>query len=271
MKRKIFTFYKVVLTVVSFILAVLLKSDICWTDWSKNYVDFLIVKEIAYDIAMGIFSAMVLVWFVDAISDYLNERNEARKEVDAISRYDVVLQHYISNYFKAYYDVIVPLNERNNVTQVYAKPFTLGDMRDLHKSTMQNDYSPYDSAVLLFFEREADLKNQIASLLMNNSIKKNVELQSIFTSFLDKSLSYTGRATILDAPNRMIGELRKDLVVRKLLEGGKGDQYRDALIRKETTESNILYPYVTLYELMQEERRILLNYNRIVTEIIGKP
>lgn len=270
MKKKFLTFYKIMLTFGSCLLAVLFKSNINWTDWSKNYFDVFLAKEIAYDLAMGIFSAMVLVWFIDTISDYLNERDAIRKETEAIFRFNTVLQHYISNYFRAYYDVIVPVNERDNTTRVHTKSFALRDMRDLYKSTMQNDYSPCDSAVQLFFEREAELTNQITFLLMNIDIKKYVELQLIFISFLDKSLSFTGRATILDAPNRMIGKHRKDITVSKLLKSGKGDRYRIDLIKKKTSKSNILYPYVALYELMQEERKILLNYNETIAKIINK-
>lgn len=270
MKKKAFTFYKIILTLGSCVLAVLFKSNISWTDWSNNYIDILLVKEIAYDLTMGIFSAMVLVWFVDAISDYINERNAKQKEVDAIYRFNVVLQHYISNYFNAYYDVIVPMNERGNAAQVTTKSFALKDMKDLHQSTMQSDYSACDSAVQIFLESELELRNQIASLLMNNDIKNNVELQSIFLSFLDKSLSFTGRATILDAPNRVIGQRNKALEVSEMLKNGKADQYRVALWKEQTSKSNILYPYVALYEMMQEERKILLNYDETVTKIISK-
>lgn len=54
-KKEKFFWWKIILTVLSFIFAVLAKSNIDWTDLSNNYFDFYLAKEILYDLCVGVF------------------------------------------------------------------------------------------------------------------------------------------------------------------------------------------------------------------------
>ena len=65
---------KVLITVVSFIVAFISKSNINWMELDKNCWDKVLLNEITYDLAMGVFSAMILIWCVDVISEYLEKR-----------------------------------------------------------------------------------------------------------------------------------------------------------------------------------------------------
>ena len=71
MRKKFFLIGKIALTVLSLLGAVALKFLKC-----DQYSDYI---EIAYDISVGIFSAMILVWFVDEISNHIQERQSRQK------------------------------------------------------------------------------------------------------------------------------------------------------------------------------------------------
>lgn len=71
MKKRDFFILKILITVVSFIVLVVAKSNIDWSNLQNTYIDFSLVKEIVYDLAVGVFSAMILVWFIDEIRRYV--------------------------------------------------------------------------------------------------------------------------------------------------------------------------------------------------------
>ena len=71
MKKRGFFILKILITVVSFVIVVIAKSNIDWSNLQNNYVDLSLVKEIVYDLAVGVFSAMILVWFIDEISNHI--------------------------------------------------------------------------------------------------------------------------------------------------------------------------------------------------------
>ena len=71
LKKRGFFILKILITVVSFVIVVIAKSNIDWSNLQNNYVDLSLVKEIVYDLAVGVFSAMILVWFIDEISNHI--------------------------------------------------------------------------------------------------------------------------------------------------------------------------------------------------------
>lgn len=93
LKKRGFFILKILITVVSFVIVVIAKSNIDWSNLQNNYVDLSLVKEIVYDLAVGVFSAMILVWFIDEISNHIQERQSQEKEKAAIKRFDKVIQN----------------------------------------------------------------------------------------------------------------------------------------------------------------------------------
>ena len=69
-KKSKFFWLKIAITIISFGGAVLFKSTIDWTNIQNNYIDLSLLKEIAYDLSIGVFSAMILVWFIDEIGQH---------------------------------------------------------------------------------------------------------------------------------------------------------------------------------------------------------
>lgn len=95
MNRKKFFCLKIIITVISFIVVILSKSIIDWSNWSNNYIDLALFKEIVYDLSVGVFSAMILVWFIDEINEHIQEKISQAKEIAEITRASKLLQLYI--------------------------------------------------------------------------------------------------------------------------------------------------------------------------------
>lgn len=263
---------KVLITVISFIVAFVSKSNINWLELDKNCWDKVLLKEITYDLAMGVFSAMILIWCVDVISEYLEKKIAQKKELETICRIDKVLQHYISRYQRLFYHVVTPLCDRKVDSCDIPSRFSMQQMRDLYKSTYRMEYGVSDSAILLFLQSEQELKEQISLLLLNCDYKYHDQLQSVFVDFIDESLKFDGRSAILDAPKRIMreGKQTKKLsqFVYELLNDGSADKYKKELEQNPTVQSHVIYPYVMLHNMMENELEIIQRYQKVVNEIL---
>ena len=75
MRKRLFLISKIALTVISLIGIIVFKSNNDWNNFLNNVVDLTLAREIAYDISIGVFSAMILVWFIDEIGNHIRSSN----------------------------------------------------------------------------------------------------------------------------------------------------------------------------------------------------
>ncbi len=83
------------ITIISFVAILISKSTIDWSNIWNNTIDSLLLKESIYDISVGIFSAMVLVWFIDEINERIKIKQTKQAENETILRFDKINQKYI--------------------------------------------------------------------------------------------------------------------------------------------------------------------------------
>ena len=127
-RKKIFFWLKILITIGSGIGTVIIKSNIDWKHIFNNYFDLLLCKEIGYDLCVGIFSAMILVWFIDEINERI--QNKENKKANRI------LQQYIERYKLFFYCVVTPIEQRNFEKVEMPLNFTLKDMCELYETSM---------------------------------------------------------------------------------------------------------------------------------------
>lgn len=261
MRKKWFSILKLGITVISFLLVILAKSEIDWTNLSNNYINPVYVKEITYDLAIGIFSAMILVWFIDEIGNQLQERESVAKEKTAIKRFDRVLQKYIENYVLAFYCVATPIDVRKFDDVVMPDAFTLKDMRDLHRTTLLINEKVSGGSVESFLQIEYDIRREFISLIEKHELEHFPQFAEIFLEFIDTSLSYDSRAAILDAPKTC-----PESFIRDLLEN-HADDYYQKILKGENIGGNLAHPYMFLYEMMKKERILILRYQEEINKL----
>ena len=186
-KKSKFFWLKIAITIISFGGAVLFKSTIDWTNIQNNYIDLSLLKEIAYDLSIGVFSAMILVWFIDEIGQHIQARQSKEKECAIIKRFDRVLQQYIDRYVTMYYCVVTPLEERlkqvtgpdSTMDAKMPEIFYLKDMRDLYQSSLLLRDGTSDSSISAFLDIEFSLRNEFIHLVENNNFEH-------YTSYYNK-------------------------------------------------------------------------------------
>ncbi len=267
MGKKGFFVLKISITVISFIVIIIAKSNIDWFELRNNHIDLFLIKEIVYDLAVGIFSAMILVWFIDEISNHIRERQSQKKEEAAVRRFDKVIQKYLERYIIMFYCVVTPIQDRDftQTTIVIPENFTIKDMRDLHKPTLLMINGSYDSAVKCFLEIELALRQEFIHLVEQHDFNYYSNFIDIFLDFIQVSLKYDCRSSILEAEYSNKNNSARN-IIHDLLEKSGDDFYQKYLLGEEGS-GNIMHPYVYLYNLMKSERSLILQYQEEIKKL----
>ena len=266
MKKRGFFILKVLITIISFIVVIIAKSNIDWSNLQNNYVDYSLVKEMVYDLAVGVFSAMILVWFIDEISNHIQERQSQEKEKATIKRFDKVLQRYIEQYVTLFYCVATPLLERKFDNVEMPEHFKLKDMRDLHQTSALIKEKFSSGSVESFLQIELDLRKEFISLVEKNDFEHYPQFANIFLDYIQVSLHYDSRSVILDAPNKPFGDRMLTDFIHDLLENNADDYYQK-MLKGENIGANTAHPYIFLYEMMKTERKLILQYQEEISKL----
>lgn len=267
MKEKGFRNLKIGLTAGSLLVAIVTKSNIDWGSLKNNDIDPVLVKEIFYDLAIGIFSAMILVWFIDEISERIRKKNSQEKEKMEIKRFDKVLQCYLNQYKTFYYCVATPLERRNFDDIEMPENFTLRDMKDLHYSTILAKERITRSSVSAFLQIEFDLRQQIISIIEHHEFNYYPKFVDIFLKYIDVSLDYDSRSAILTPSSPSVNGKPWYDNIKDLLENN-ADEYYERMKQGEDVGGNIVHPYIFLYEMMNAERDLINEYQKEIQNLI---
>lgn len=267
MKKKQLLFWlKIFLTIISFTCAIIFKSNINWSDWSKNYIDIVLVKEILYDLSIGVFSAMILVWFIDEINEKLQEKQAINNELIAIKNFDNVLQIYIQQYIKMFYCVVTPLSERKFDNVEMPEQFSIKDMRNLHQTSLLITDGISSGSIDSFLQIELSLREEFRRLLEKYNFEHYPVFTEIFMQYIQVSLKYDCRAALLETTKRIQVDQELSKFINDLLEN-HADDYYQKILNGEHIGGNIAFSYMLLYEMMREERRIILDYQKEIEKI----
>lgn len=276
-KKSKFFWLKIAITIVSFGGALFFKSNIDWSNIHSNRIDFSLVKEISYDLSIGVFSAMILVWFIDEIGQHIQNRQSKEKECAMIKRFDRVLQQYIERYVTMFYCVVTPLEERlkqvngsnSSMNAKMPEMFCLKDMRDLYQSSLLLRDGTSDSSISAFLDIEFSLRNEFIHLVENNDFEHYPSFPDIFLKFVNVSLKYDCRGNILEAPNHKVGEQPMVAFISDCLKNN-ADNFYGKVLAGEGIGGNIMSPYILLYEMMKQERKIILQYQEEIKKLDQK-
>jgi len=256
-RKKKFFVWKIMLTVISFSSLIMIRSTFDFSDLRNNYIDAVLLREIIYDLSVGVFSAMVLVWFLDAISERIKDTLSKEREKHAIRRTDKSLRHYIRRYVILFNCVSSPLERRNSDSSEMTKNFSLSDMRDMHETSLLLNERLLGSSIESFLEIELEVRNQFTSILRNIDFEYHPVFSEIFLEFVEVSLEYECRNHLLEIdrdPNRK-------KMMKNFLENHADDYYRHP------APGNAMYPYALLYEMMQKERETLKKYKHEIANL----
>lgn len=273
-KKSKFFWLKIAMTIVSLGGALFFKSSIDWSNIHNNRLDLSLLKEIFYDLSIGIFSAMILVWFIDEIGQHIQNRQSKEKECAMIKRFDRVLQEYIEQYVTMFYCVVTPLEERlkqidgpkSAMNAKMPEIFSLRDMRDLYQTSLLLRDGTSTSSISAFLDIEFLLRNEFIHLVESNDFEHYPSFPDIFLKFINVSLKFDCRDNILEAPHRKVGKQPMVTYISECLKNN-ADKFYGKYLEGEGIGGNIMSPYILLYEMMRQERKIVLQYQEEIKKL----
>ncbi|MBR3920303.1 MAG: hypothetical protein IKJ47_00035 [Oscillospiraceae bacterium] len=261
MRKRIFLIGKIILTIVSLVGAIVFKINIC--NISIVYADIL------YDILVGIFSAMILVWFIDEISTHIQENQSHHKELRAIKRFDSVLQQYFEQYITMYYCVATPISDRKFDNIQMPKQFLLKDMRDLHQPSLLIKEGFTSGSLDSFLQIELDLRKEFVSLIEKYDFEYHPQFVDIFTKYIRASLKYDCRDVIKDNSNQIKLDQSYGELIHNLLENNADDYYYK-IKQGENIGSNIAHPYIFIFEMMNIQYQCIVEYQNEIAKLTSE-
>ncbi len=262
MNRKQFRWLKMIFTGASFIIAFIFKSEIDWNNLGNNEFKENLVNEFVFSIAVSIFASMILVWFIDEIEKNIQDKKNRDDEKAAIKRFDKVLSLYLERYIILFYCVSTPLLNRDFNSVEMPMKFSLKDMRDLHYMTTLIKESFSNSSVEAFLQSELQLRKEIISITEKYSFEYYPKFSELFTEFVRVSLRYDTHGAII-----FNQRTDKDIEFIKDLLENHADEYLSKMLSGEHLHANAAHPYIFLYLMMNEQRDIILKYQKALQEL----
>ena len=266
-KKEKFFWWKIILTVLSFIFAVLAKSNIDWTDLSNNYFDFYLAKEILYDLCVGVFSAMILIWFIDEINERIQDTKNRNKEIEEIKRAHRLLHLYIERYKLFFYCVVTPIDKRNFNTIAFPLDFKFKDMKDLYKTTLLISEGAFDTSLESFVNAERTLREEIETIIKDIDFSYFPQIQECLLEFVEVSLKYNQQEAWLKAKTTTTGDKTLANMVEDILEHHADDWYSDIINGKNQYEHNIIHSYFTLHAMLCNEQKAISKYEQALLKL----
>lgn len=263
-RKKKFFLWKIGITVISFILVILVKSNIDWNNLSNNYIDLELCREIAYDLSVGVFSAMILVWFIDEINEHIQEKTNKNAELEKIKRADRILQQYIERYQLFFYCVVTPIEQRNFECIEMPSDFCLKDMRELYLTTLLISEGIFDSSIQCFVRAETQLREEIELTLRDIDFTYFPQIRECLLEFVEVSLKYNQKEAWLSAKNAKGGDKTLADTAKDMLETVADQRYEEIKLGKKEYAHNLVHTYIALYEMLKEERIAILKYNETI-------
>jgi len=268
LRKRSFTIFKIAITVISLLCAIIFKSQIDWANLGNNYIDIFLVKEILYDLSIGVFSAMILVWFIDEIGNHIKERKSQEKERDTIRRFNKILLLYINQYMELFYCVVTPIEERDPGKVKLPENFTLRDMRDLYYPSARLNEKIHGSSVEAFLRVEQELREKFIHIIESHDFEYYPKISEILLGYIQFSLAFDSRAAILDAPNKTLtSQSDKDAkgvpmtnFIHDWLEKEADSFFQKNHDKENVTVNPLFFPYICLYRMMQQEKKYILQY-----------
>ena len=101
MKNK-FWIFMLGITILSLLFSVIFGSEIPWGNIKATCFSWPLAKVILYDISVGVFSSMVLVWCIDRIQLNMSEKEESKRRLIFYNKISPLLEEYYNFYLFLY-------------------------------------------------------------------------------------------------------------------------------------------------------------------------
>lgn len=237
------------------LILILLNQSIFQTDIS-DYTSGLVTELIGM---------IITICFVQSLFDRKNEKDMQNNENKQIRRADKVFQVYYAKYVEYFNNITSKTYSQNSTLNEH---FQMSDMSGLYRIPNNLlDGLVTSSCIELFFCFELKIREIFIEMLNNIDFKYNSEIEEILEQFIESSITFDPRKTLLNAQNIKVGEKNMAEEDAKTLENEGNDFYKKYITEEKTPPASVLTPYLILYVLLNEEKDIINRYQKVICSI----
>jgi hypothetical protein len=223
------------------------------------------ISEYFSGIITELVGIIVTVLFVQVLFDKKNTNEQKEHELAEIKRFHRILKLYIDRYIRFYNRVATPLGEKVPTDPFQTGKFKIKDMCDLHEISLFITDGSMKPAIDIFYEIEHIIRDYFITTLLRIDFEYFPDISELIISFIDISIRFDSSGEILYAKNIRIGDKPAIAVNKKMIQEN-GEEFYNEFIKGNRQNANSMHPYAYLYMMMQEERKILVKYLKIIND-----
>jgi uncharacterized membrane protein len=222
-----------------------------------------------------IIGIVITIIFVQIIFDKKSKEDLRSEELKKIIRANKIIELLIERYALFLHCMI---HDHKTIAEMQQPSlnvnFKISDMQYLHESCLLMKSGHLRSSVSLFYENELELRNLFISLIQNIDFEYFPEISIQLLDYINTSYSYDSRGEVLNNEKMFLspGQPKQKLLTKHIQESLKtsADDYMEKLLAGKASHSNLMFPYVSLYYMIIMQKKILINYEKIIKKITKK-
>ena len=247
--------------VIILVLIVVFLFDIFWLKTAHPYVSGYVCNFITECIGI-----VITVYFIQSIFDKYSEEEKMIDERNKIIRQNKFITEIIKQYILFFNCVVQPIETRK-AEYTFQEQFELKDLCDLHKITLLIVAPCMQSSIEVFYRYEKQLRQLFIKMLETIDFNFYPELEKIIMKFITESTKSDVSDTIINNQKLTLSDGKKytDMIHDMLCGDDIEHMYSD--YKQDKLNANGIMPYFMLYDLLKEERSLIMQYQKEISKI----
>lgn len=198
--------------------------------------------------------------------EIIHDKSEQKNEKHTIAVYNEIIEILIPTYL-ANIACLLTISNQGDPDEVYlTKQFKITDMQNMFSPSFVVGTAFSCSNIEAFFDIEDQLKEKIMDILINSNFEYYKELQDILIDFISASQIDNCKKRILSDCNKTYNGVNAWDSIKNDMKSGYLDSLYDSHINGNNINRFIQAPYVYLYKLINNERKILIKYQDFIRQ-----
>lgn len=227
-------------------------------------IDFIILKNncphlssYLCNVAVESISIIITLTIIQNILEKRNDDKEKELERKNIIKHNEIITIYIDFYKRFFHCVATPLGNKRDESISFPMQFSIKDMVDLYEISGYIQNAPLKPSIELFYIYEKNIREAFISAINSIEFKYYPKIKELILEYIKHSMRDDVSDFILNInniKNIKLKERVKEMFVSAEIE----ESYK--IHKQDKLNANLATPYCILYDLMNTEQGIIVQY-----------
>lgn len=230
-----------------------------------GFADYFItntsISSYLCNLAVECLSIAITLFIIQRILEKRDNDKERELERQNIFKHNEVISAFIEHYKRFFHCVATPLYKRNE-SVTFPIAFEIQDMRDLYEISTYITNELLKPSIELFYRYEKNLRDSFIATINSVEFKYHSTIKELMLEYITISVRDDVSDFVLNNT-----ELRK--YAQQMFDSAEiKENYK--LYKENKLNSNLAIPYCMLYDLMNAEQNIIVQYLAEIEKIKSK-